>query len=57
MENSIDLESIRESLSLTMERERIISIRVVICDDPHPRPLKVLKNVPYRERRDMNDGR
>ena len=47
----------RESISLTMECERIISIRVVICDDPHPRPLMVLKNVPYRERRDMNDGR
>lgn len=40
-----------------MECERIISLKVVICDDPHPRPLKVLKNVPYRERRDMNDGR
>ena len=51
----IGFENAKESLDLCIDRERISPIMRVKRDEPF-RPLMVIKNIPFREKEDMNDG-
>lgn len=43
--------SLMNKINLTMERERIVSITKVECDDKQPLPIKILKNKRYETRK------
>ena len=53
MESSEMMIDFKKSLNLTMEAEWIVSITKVISDEP-PRPIHILKNVPYRKKEENN---